>query len=492
MTTATDGDGSGPGRRLSAGDAAVLVLGVVLGVGIFRSPQVVAANSGGPGLFLALWVVGGAISAAGALCYAELATAYPDAGGEYHFISRAFGPRVGFLAVWSRMTVIQTGSIAILAFVFGDYVSSLLSLGAAAPPFLAGTAVVGLTTVNVAGLRPGRRTQYLLTGASVLGLLAVVGAGAALALGVETLPDAGAAAADGASGGARPGLALVFVLLAFGGWSEGAYLSAEIRDRRRGVTRALVGAVAGLTLLYVAANAAYLQGLGFDGLARSDAVAATLARRAVGSWGAPVVGGVVVLAALSSANATVITGARSNYALGRDFSAFRFMGGWRRDRGTPTGALWVQGAISLVLVGFGAATRSGFEAMVAYTAPVFWLVLFFTGASVVVLRRREPEAERPYRVPLYPVLPLLFCAAAAYMAWSAVRNAGSGALLGVGVLAVGGALLVASEMRGDSGQGDGPDPRSRADAREAPQRSRGAGTRDGDPRRGAHHLEEPR
>lgn len=456
MSSAANRDARGPGRRLSAGDAAVLVLGVVLGVGIFRSPQVVATHSGDPTLFLALWVVGGLVSAAGALCYAELATAYPDAGGEYHFISRAFGSRVGFLAVWSRMAVIQTGSIAILSFVFGDYVSSLLSLGPAGPPLLAGVAVAGLTAVNLAGLRPGRWTQYVLTGASVLGLLAVVGAGAALALG------GGGAPADPAPSGAgsavRPGLALVFVLLAYGGWSEGAYLSAEVRDPRKGVTRALVGAVAVLTVLYVAANAAYLQGLGFSGLSASDAAAAALAERVAGPVGGTVVGGFVVLAALSSANATVITGARSNYALGRDFGAFRFMGGWRRERGTPARALWVQGAISLVLVAFGAATRSGFEAMVAYTAPVFWLVLFFTGASVIVLRRRDPGTERPYRVPLYPVVPLLFCAASAYMAWSAVRNAGGGALLGVGVLAAGGALLVASEMHGgDVDDGERPE-----------------------------------
>ena len=432
-------------------DAAVLVLGVVLGVGIFRSPQVVAANTGESWIFLALWVAGGVVSAMGALCYAELAAAYPDAGGEYHFISRAFGRRLGFLVVWSRMTVIQTGSIAVLAYVFGDYATAALSLGPGAPPLLAAAAVVALTAVNVAGLRQGRWTQHVLTWASVAALLAVVAAGLSLAGGPA--PAADAAPTEG-GGAASPslGVALVFVLLAFGGWSEGAYLSAEVRSRRRkGVARSLLLAVGALTLLYVLANVAYLQGLGLAGIARTDAVAARVAERALGPWGGRLVGGAVVLAALSSANATVITGARSNYAMGRDFAGFGFMGRWRRAADTPARALWIQGGVALALVGFGAVARSGFEAMVAYTAPVFWLVLLFTGAAVMVLRRREPDRERPFRVPLYPALPLLFCAAAGYMVYSAVLNAGSGALLGLAVLGAGVPVVLYSQRSGESG-----------------------------------------
>ncbi len=428
------GDADRPERVLTALDAAVLVAGVVLGVGIFRSPPVVAANVDGPLAYLGVWVLGGAISLVGALCYAELAAAHPDAGGEYHFVSRAYGPRAGFLVAWSRMTVIQTGSIAILAFVFGDYVAELAGLGWPASPALAGAVVVALTGVNVAGLHPGRRAQYLLTAAAVAGTTAVVAAGFRLT-GAAGAPP-GPAAPSGAGEGSI-GLALVFVLLAYGGWSEGAYLSAEVRDRARGVGRALLWGIGGITALYVAVNAAYLAGLGLSGTAASDAVAAELLRRALGPWGARAAGAAVILAALSSANATVITGARSNYALGRDWRVFRLMGRWQGERKTPVNALLAQGAISLGLVSFGAFQRSGFEAMVAYTAPVFWLVLLATGAAVVVLRRRRPDAERPFRVPGYPLTPLLFCAAAGYMTWASLRYAGAGAILGVAVLAAG-------------------------------------------------------
>lgn len=446
--------GRAPRPSLTPADGAVMIVGIVLGVGIFRSPPVVAVNSGDGLVFLALWLVGGFITLVGALCYAELSAAYPDAGGEYHFVSRAFGPPVGFLFAWSRMSVIQTGSIAILGFVFGDYAADLLVLGPGASPLLAGAVVVVLTAVNVAGIRPGRWTQYVLTGGSVLGLLAVTAAGLVLAPGADASPVAGAGG-GGASAGSSLGLALIFVLLAFGGWSEGAYLSAEVRGGRRGIGKALFWGTAAVTAIYVLANAAYLRGLGLGGVAGTDAVATDLLRAAAGPRAAAGVSVLVMLTALSSANVTVITGARSNYALGRDFPQFRFLDDWREERGTPVRALLLQGGIALVLVGFGALARGGFEAMVAYTAPVFWLILLLTGAAVIVLRRRDPHTERPFRVPLYPVTPLLFCAASAYMLWSAVRNAGDGALLGLAVMAAGLPLLFLSGGGESENSGDG-------------------------------------
>lgn len=442
-TAPPEGRGRSDGRprpSLSVLDGAVLVVGVVLGVGIFRSPSVVAGNVESGAMFLALWLVGGLVALLGALCYGEITSSHPDAGGEYYILSRAYGPRLGFLVGWSRMAVIQTGSIAILAYVVGDYVTALLSLPAGSPPALAAATVVGLTAVNLAGLREGRWSQHLLTAGAVLALLGVVAAGLLLGGGGEGVAAASAGGEPRGpveAGGTSIGLALVFVLLAYGGWSEGAYVSAEIRGSRQGIGRVLLWGTGAITLLYVLANAAYLQGLGLEGVAASDAVAAELFESAVGPWGRRAVSVAIVLAALSSTNATVITGARSNYALGRDWVIFGFMGGWTDERRTPVSALLVQGAISLLLVGFGALQRSGFEAMVAYTAPVYWLVLLLAGASVVILRIREPETERPYRVPLYPLVPLLFCGAAAYMMYSAVRNAGDGALLGVAVLAAG-------------------------------------------------------
>lgn len=422
-----------PERSLSTADAAVLVVGLVLGVGIFRAPQLVAANVGSGAEFLGLWVLGGLISLAGGLCYAELATAFSSTGGEYHFLKRAFGRSTGFMFAWARMTVLQTGSIAILAFVIGDFAAPLLGFGPGAVPGLAAASVVGLTAINLAGLRHARGTQYALTGIEVAGLLAVIAAG--------LLAGASARAPAPAASTPTLGLAMVFVLLTFGGWSEAAYLSAEVRDPVRGIPRALLWGIGTITALYLAANAAYLHGLGLSGIAGSDTVAADVVGAAVGPWGAGAVSAAVVIAALSSANATILTGARSNFAFGRDWRLFAPLAHWRAAGSVPARALLVQGAITLALIGFGALARGGFEAMVAYTAPVFWLFLLLSGAAVIVLRRREPDAPRPFRVPLYPWTPLAFCATSAYMLASSLAYAGRGALLGVAVMLVGVPLL---------------------------------------------------
>jgi len=237
-------------------------------------------------------------------------------------------------------------------------------------------------------------------------------------------------------------MAMVFVLLTYGGWNEAAYLSAEVRNLRRNMTRGLFASLGLIAGLYLLVNWAYLQGLGLAGMAGSEVVAADLMRAALGEPGAKLISLLVVAAALSSTNATIFTGARTSFALGQDFRFFRFLGRWDEDAKTPANALLVQGGFALLLVGVGAWTRQGFEAMVDYTAPVFWLFFGLAGAALFVLRWIEPKTDRPFRVPLYPAVPLLFCAACAYMFWSSVAYAGAGALLGVGVLLAGIPLLL--------------------------------------------------
>lgn len=453
--------GGAPRRVLSTLDGVTMVVGLVLGAGIFRAPQVVAAGTPSDSAFLALWVVGGVVSLIGALCYAELAAAYPNAGGEYHFLTRAFGRPAGFLCGWSRMAVIQTGSIAILGFVVGDYAAALFGAGHPVwvPAAFAALVVVGLTALNLLGLRQGTGAQYALTTLEVLGLCAIIAAGL---LGPAAAP---AETAPAAGGGPGIGLAVVFVLLTFGGWSEAAYLSAEVRDRRRGITRAVCGGVAVITTLYLLANLAYVRGLGLAGVAATPTVAADLMARAVGPGGALVVSAIVMVAALSSANAAVITGARCNFAVGRDLGWLSFLAAWPERRGTPTTGLLLQAAVALVLVAFGAVARSGFEAMVAYTAPVFWLVLLLTGVSLFVLRRRDAATPRPFRVPLYPLTPALFCAAAAFMLYASLAHAGAGALVGVAVMAAGIPVFLFARRRSPPeppARAVSPDPLSRA------------------------------
>lgn len=438
-----------PVPTLASKDAVGMIVGIVVGAGIFRTPSLVAANVSSEGSFLLLWVAGGVISLIGALCYAELTSTYPHTGGDYHYLTRAYGKPLGFLFAWSRVSVIQTGSLALLAFVFGDYATQLVRLGEYSSSIYAALVVVTLTGLNVVGVHHGTRTQNLLTAVEIFSLLLVIVGGLFL---VGT--PAPTAAAPVANSQAAIGLAMVFVLLTYGGWNEAAYISAETSDRRD-VARALLFGIGIITALYLLVNWAYLRALGLPGIAGSNAVAADLMQRSVGERGAQFVSVLVAISALTSANATIFTGARTNYAVGRDFRLFEFLGRWRKNRNTPTNALVVQGAIALALVLIGTLTRKGFETMVEYTAPVFWFFFFMVGLSLIILRIKDRNVKRPFRAPFHPILPVAFCASCLYMLQASVAYAGVGALAGIAVLLVGlPVYLVARSLQSRASEGE--------------------------------------
>jgi amino acid transporter len=433
---------SAPARTLRLRDLIAMVVGVVIGVGIFKTPPLVAGNLGGEAMVVASWVLGGVVSLIGALCYAELATAYPHAGGDYHFLARAFGRNVSFLYGWARVTVITSGSIAFLGFALGDYASALVPLGAGSTTIYAVLAVLLFTAVNAKGIHEGKTAQNLLTSLEVLGLLLIVAAGWSLAA-----PQTAAAAPASAPTEANFGLAMVFVLLAYGGWSDAACLSAEVTRHRRNIVLGLALGLLALTALYTAVNLACLHGLGLAGMAGSRAIATDVLGRAWGEPGALIIGVLVVFSILSSLNATLIVGARTAYALGTDWTILAGLGRWHTRGGTPLNALLAQAVLVLALIALGATTRDGFTSLVEYTAPVFWLFILLVGVAVFVLRWREPERERPFKVPLYPVVPLLFCLTSGYLLYSSLAYTGMGALVGVGVLAAGIPLLVIGRIK---------------------------------------------
>lgn len=435
-----------PRPLLRSRDAIAIVVGIVIGAGIFRTPPLVAQVTGDPGWAIAAWVAGGVISLIGALCYAELASTYPHAGGDYHFLTRAYGRNASFLYAWARATVINTGSIALLAFVFGDYMTRIVNLGAQSAALWAALVVVVLTAVNIASLSASARTQNWLTLCEVAGLLLVIVAG------VVATPAAGSATSWFASTPAlgAAGLAMVFVLLTYGGWNEAAYLSAELRGGPRAVVSTLVASIAIITLLYVAVNLALLSGLGFGALAQSKAAPADVVARAFGGVLANILAGFVAVATITSINATMLVGARTNYALAGDWKALNLIARWNEARGVPTRAFLLQGALALGLVAFGAAQKDGFEAMVEFTAPVFWGFLTLVGVALLLLRRKEPALARPFRVPLYPLTPLVFIAVCAYLCYSSIGYAMSRSAIHVslGVMAVGIVALAVTRLVG--------------------------------------------
>lgn len=429
---------------LSVVDGVAVLVGVVIGIGIFGFPPLVAQYSGNASIYIGLWVAGGLVMVVGALCYGELASTYPHAGGEYHFLRRAWGPNVGLLFAWARGTVIQTGSIAAVAFIYGEYAQQLIPLGSHGTALHGASAVALLTLLNMVGTHESKRLQIVFTTLTVLALASVITAGLLVSppAMAELVVDARASGVAPGGLAAALGMGMVFVLLTYGGWNEAAYLSGELRDPGRNMSRVFMIGAAVVCAVYLLANLAYLQIFGLEGLRRTHAVGAELMRIVAGPMAAVLLSVMVCVAALSTINATILTGARVYYALGRDLPQLRMLGTWN-DRGeTPARALLLQGLITLALVLFGALTDNGIATMVAYTAPVFWLFMLMSVAALFMLRRRDPDRERPFRVPLYPLTPLLFAAACLGLLWSSTQYAGSGAVLGLVVLGAGVPLLL--------------------------------------------------
>lgn len=427
---------------LSVTDGVAVLVGVVIGIGIFGFPPLVAQQAATPAIYIGMWVAGGLVMLIGALCYAELGSAYPHAGGEYHYLQRAWGQRVGVLFAWARGTVIQTGSIAAVAFIYGEYAEQLVPLGAWGQAIHATLAVAALTALNILGTRESKRLQVIFTSLTVLLLGTVILAGLWNAEPVAAVAhEAAVVSAIGNPAGAL-GMGMVFVLLTYGGWNEAAYLSGELKDPARNMRRVLLFGTLVVSLVYVLANLAYLNIFGLEGLRGVEAVGAELMRIVAGPMAAAALSLLVCIAALSTINASVLTGARVYYALGRDIPRLAVLGAWREAGSTPVRALLLQGLITLALVLFGALTEDGISTMVAYTAPVFWLFMLLTALSVIRLRSCDPERTRPFRVPLYPILPSAFALTCAGLLWSSAMYAGPGALIGIVVLFAGLPLLL--------------------------------------------------
>lgn len=425
---------------LSVLDGIALLVGVVVGIGIFGFPPLVAQNSPNQVMYLALWLGGGVVMLIGALCYAELGSAYPDSGGEYAYLRRAWGNRLALLFAWARCSIIQTGAIAAVAFIFGDYAQVLLPLGSHGKAVYAALVVVLLTGLNILGSHQSKIVQRFLTGITVCALLIM----ACAALMIE--PDSYRLASHPSSmhltlsnwelGGAL-GMGMVFVLLTYGGWNEIAYISGELHDSGRNLLRVLLAGTLIIVLLYLLVNLAYLRLFGLEGLRQSVAVGADMSAMLAGPWAVIILSLLVCCTALGTINACIFTGGRIYVSLGKDLPALRALGQWNHSAGSPVSALLLQGAITLGLIVFGALSENGLQAMVAYTSPVFWLFMALTALALVRLRQRDPTRKRPFKVPAYPVLPVLFALVCLGLGWSSVLYAGAGTWLGLGILLLG-------------------------------------------------------
>jgi APA family basic amino acid/polyamine antiporter len=403
-----------PRRQLTLFDSTSIIVGIIIGSSVYVTVPQIAKSVPDTLSFLSVWLAGGAFALIGSLCYAELATAFPADGGDYVYLSRAYGRPVGFLFAWSELWIVRPGAIGSMAFIFAQYAEHIVPLGRLSPVIYAAGSVALLTGTNLLGVATGKWTQNALTLVKVAGLLMVI------VVGFSVTPPAVQSLAEVKRSEPNWGLAMVLILYAYGGWNDMAFVGAEVRDPNKNILRALLLGTGAVTAIYLLVNAAFIHALGLSGVRDADAVAADVTRLGLGDLGDKVVSGLVAISTLGAINGMTFTGARIYYALGRQHALFRPFGVWSARHDAPIPALLLQGAITVGLVvcfGWveGTPSAAGFERMAKFTFPAFWFFLSLVSLSVPILRWREPELQRPCRTPFAPLTSLAFFAGTVFM-----------------------------------------------------------------------------
>lgn len=438
-------------RKLGLADTVFLVIGAVLGSGIYMTPGLIAAGLPSPGLLMLVWLAGGLITLCGALTFAELGAMYPQAGGQYIYLREAYGPAAAFLFGWAFFGFIMCGGLAALAVGFAEFLGSFfpalstgrilvrtvlmgLPFSLSAGQIVAAAAILALTLVNTFGIRSGAVIQNGLTLIRLATVAGLVGLG--LLIGHKT--GASNFHPFFASGFPFPavlqpvGLALVAVFWTYDGWYSVNCTAGEIRDPEKTIPRGLVLGVLSVTAIYVLVNFVYLLALPLERMRGVVRVGEQAAAALFGGGGAALFAALVTVSIFGCLDANILFGPRVFYAMARDGHFFRAMGRLGRRSRVPTSALWSQAAWAAVLCLSGT-----YESLYEYM--LFALLLFFaaTGLAVFVLRRRAPGLTRPYRTWGYPAVPLVFVAMSLAVFASIVASRPWASLVGAGLLASG-------------------------------------------------------
>ncbi len=429
-------------RRLGLFDATMLVIGGIIGAGIFLNPAVVAQRVGTPDLTIAAWIIGGVVALAGAFCFAELGARKPQAGGGYVYLRDAFGPLPAFLYGWTELTVINSGGIAASAFTFATYTMSLLGLAGRENLGLAIAAIVVLTAVNYLGIRLGSVVQNIFTVLKLLALVGLIAAGLLVNATPPTAQSSVQAFAPPSSGLiALLGAALIPVLFAYGGWQSTNFVAAELRDPRRDLPRALILGVLGVVAVYVLANVAYLKVLGVSGLAGSTAPASDVMRHVLGPRGGTLIAAGVAASTFGFLNLAILSAPRIYQAMAADGVFFGRAAALHPQYRAPGAALVIQGGWAILLL----ATKT-YGQLLDWVVFGDWIFFGLVGGTVFYYRRMSgsaggrvatPDGAQPFLTPLYPWVPLFFVTAAAFTVASTVASNPKNAALGAGLIAAG-------------------------------------------------------
>jgi APA family basic amino acid/polyamine antiporter len=419
-------------RTLRLRDLALLIVGAVIGSGIFLVPaQVLRQVQGSTGLATLVWLAGGVLALLGALTYGELATMKPSAGGVYVYVRDGFGPLPAFLYGWSLLLAISSGAVSALAVAFSTYLGAVIPLGAVGSKLVALGSIAAVTTVNVLGTRKSSDLQNWTTAIKVLLLVGITAVlflrgshGTAVAVALWPHDKAGVLSGFG--------LAMVAALWAYEGWQFVTYSAGEAVNPRRDFPRALFWATLFLIVLYVAADLGYLVALGPERAAGSDVIASAALEATVGPWAAKVVALTILISVFSGMNSVVLTAPRVLYAMASDGLFFRKLAEVHPRFRTPAIAV-----VALCLWSAVLSLLGSFQKLIGYTIFVAWIFYGLGGASVFTLRRREPRAERPFRVPGYPWTPLLFVASAFALVLNVILATPWDAAKGLAMVALG-------------------------------------------------------
>ncbi len=393
-------------RRLGLLDSLAIVVGIVIGGGIFLVPNLVARNLGSAGSILGVWLFAGVASFFGALACAELGAALPATGGQYVYLREAYGPLGAFLYGWTMFVVARTAQVSWMAVTFSLYVSYFVHLTPIASKLLGIGAIVVLATVNYRGVSGGALVQKGFTFAKVLGLLIIIG-GAFLFRG--NAGGAASAAATPQFSMTHFGVALIACLLAYDGWVQVTFVAGEIRDPKRNILRALALGVGICIAIYMLANLAYLHVMSIPEIAASDHVGASAAERILGPAGGTLVAVIILLSIIGTINGCFLTSPRIYFAQARDGLFFSKFGEVHPRFSTPAFSIVAQAIWAVILLLSGT-----YETLLDYAMFALWISYALMVAGMMVLRRKQPQLERPYRMWGYPVTPLLFLAVAVW------------------------------------------------------------------------------
>jgi APA family basic amino acid/polyamine antiporter len=420
-------------RALGPFDATMVVVGGIIGAGIFINPYLVARRLSSGRLVLAAWIVGGAIALAGAFAFAELATLFPRAGGEYVYLREAYHPLVAFLFGWASLLMIQGGGLAAVAITFAQYALRLAGRDTGAATALAIAAIAVVAAVNYVGVKPGSLLLNLLVVLKIAALAILIGGG--LFLSRPAAAPASPPAGPGGSGVFAFGAALVPILFSYGGWQSANLVAEEMREPRRTLPVALMVGTAVVIVVYVLANVVYLAALSRAGLAASTAPAADAVRRIFGAGADRMIAAAITISAFGFLDLTLLAQTRITYAMGRDGLFLRGLGVLHPRFQTPALAILLQAAWGIVLVLTGT-----YGELVDSVVFGDWIFFGLTVAGLFLLRRRHAVDRREagsFRTPGYPVVPALFVAAALLVVVSAVRSNPTRSAIGAGLLATG-------------------------------------------------------